>query len=533
MRGDSVIDGASGTGYVTAKQYLRAVTRRWWVIGLALLVGGLGGTAYAGSVVKQYKSVVTVSVTPTGVTDVNAVTGTRTTTAINMDNEVQLVTSPTVATGASALLKSTEDPFALAKHVTVTVRPNTALMDISFKAAKPAVAQQGAHAFASAYLNQRRIHAQADLDDQVDGLESQIKTVSASLRTVTAQIASLPDNSPTKSYAAAQQTVLVSQLSSLQAKLAPLQITTVTPGDILADAQLPTTPSGLGRKVMLLGGLLIGLLMGFVLAAVAERVDPRVLHPDDLAGRLPVLAQFGRASRLRPGRVAPPGSRTALGFAHLRNRLVASSPDGLTVLVTAARQGDGTSVVAANLAVALARGGFDTVLLCLDPASPSLRALEATNTPSVGDVVRAELPADYPPVLPSLRVVSGGPDTPAELPTAGLTAFNQRLRGLAQYVVVESPSLATDGDAQAWAGLADAALVVVELRRTTSSSVLRAEALLEPVTRSVAGLVTVPRSRRHRGEARQDSVRDDDVMAPTPRTRDDGDNNVAHLHGAQ
>ena len=308
-------DGAIDTGYVTTRQYVRALVRRWWVIALALVLGGLGGTVAAHSLAKQYRSVVTVSVTPTGVQDVNAVTGTRTSTAINMDNEVQLVTSPTVATGASALLRTGQDPFALTKKVTVTVRPNTALMDIAVKAATPTQAQQAAHAFAIAYLNQRRVHAQTDLEGQISGLQSQIKSVSAQLRTATAQIASLPDNSPTKSYAAAQQTVLVSQLSALQAKLAPLQITTITPGDILADAQLPTAPSGLGRKVMLLGGLLVGLLLGLVLASLAERLDPRVLHPDDVSGgRLSVLARFTRPSRLRTGRIVPPGSRDSPRF---------------------------------------------------------------------------------------------------------------------------------------------------------------------------------------------------------------------------
>lgn len=526
-------DGATDAGYITARQYLRAVSRRWWVIVLSLVLGGLAGGAYAGSVVKQYRSVVTVAVTPTGVQDVNAVTGARTSTVINMDNEVQLVTSPSVAAAASSLLGSTDDPFKLVKQITVAVRANTALMDIAFKASQPARAQQGAHAFATAYLNQRRVRAQTDLDGQVSALQSQLKALTAQLKTLTAQIASLPTNSPTRGYALAQQTVLVTQLSSLQAKLAPLQITTITPGGILSDARLPTRPSGLGSKVMVLGGLLLGLLLGLVLTSLVERVDPRVLHPDDLVDApLPLLARFPRTAELRSVSIAPPGSITALAFAHLRNLLVAGAPsdDGLTVLVTGARAGEGSSSVALNLAVSLARGGFDTVLVCLDGHSRTLTALDASSSPSVSDVIRREPPANWIPALPSLRVVTPDGDPGSELSTAALPMFSRRLRELAQYVVIEAPSLAKDADAQALAAVADDVLVVVELRKTTSASVTKATALLEPLRPSLVGLVTVPRVRRLRSRP----TAGDRQPGTTARHSSEGrDDSVAPIHGVQ
>ena len=202
------------------------------------------------------------------------------------------------------------------------------------------------------------------------------------------------------------------------------------------------------------------------------------------------------------------------------------------MVVTGARTGDGTSVVAANLAVALARGGFPTVLVCLDPASPSLRALEAEDAVTVAQLLRSDSVPSCPPVLPSLHVVAATADGDEPLTAAVLPLFNQRLRAIAPYVVVETPSLSIDADAQSWAALAGATLVVVELRRATTASVHEAAALLEPVTPGVAGLVTVPRFRRSRTTGRHDAVRGDDLLASSPRVSDDGDA-VAHLHGAQ
>ena len=192
MKGRKLTDNAHGSpGYLTLEHYARALRRRWWLLAIALVIGALSGSAYAGSVTKQYSASATVSVTPTGLLDTSSVSGTRAATAINMDNEVQLVTSPGVAAVAVGLLRTGDNPFQLVKHVTVTVRPNTALMDIAFKADQPLAAEQGAHALASAYLSQRRVTAQNALDIQIAGLRSQIAQLSGQLKIVTGQIVSL------------------------------------------------------------------------------------------------------------------------------------------------------------------------------------------------------------------------------------------------------------------------------------------------------------------------------------------------------
>src|SRR5262249_1607751 len=67
------------------------------------------------------------------------------------------------------------------------------------------------------------------------------------------------------------------------------------------------------------------------------------------------------------------------------------------------------------------------------------------------------------------------------------------LRGQAEYVVIEAPSTAASADAQSLASLADAAIIAVELRRTTHVEVLDAAEQLRRVGTPLLGAVVMPR----------------------------------------
>src|SRR5262249_45100746 len=67
------------------------------------------------------------------------------------------------------------------------------------------------------------------------------------------------------------------------------------------------------------------------------------------------------------------------------------------------------------------------------------------------------------------------------------------LRTQAEYVVIEAPPTATSSDAQSLANAADAAIVAVELHRTTRIDLLDAAEQLERVRNAVLGCVVLPR----------------------------------------
>src|SRR5262249_58497487 len=112
-------------------------------------------------------------------------------------------------------------------------------------------------------------------------------------------------------------------------------------------------------------GSVAGLVVGLVVAFVWDRRDGGLHSAADverLAG-LPVLLNLSRKAVGRQVSLASPRSQTGRGFTELAYTVAASLGEGShVVLVAGATPGRGASVVAANLAAALARTHSGAVL---------------------------------------------------------------------------------------------------------------------------------------------------------------------------
>ena len=143
---------------------------------------------------------------------------------------------------------------------------------------------------------------------------------------------------------------------------------------VLDPANLPRASTGPNYLLNAAAGLALGLLLGVGSAFIRDRLDDSVRGPDDLAEQtdLPVLASVPRApARAEDGGprlvvVDEPDSSAAEAYRQVRGKIAraARSREVTTTvtLVTSAARDDGAAEVAANTAVALARGG-DRVLL--------------------------------------------------------------------------------------------------------------------------------------------------------------------------
>src|SRR5882724_2200776 len=87
------------------------LVRRWWVVALAAVFGGVLAFGYTLVSPKSYDSTTPVQVlAPQG-------DGAK----VDLDTEAQIVPTEKVAIGAQALMGTTEDITSLLSHVTVTV----------------------------------------------------------------------------------------------------------------------------------------------------------------------------------------------------------------------------------------------------------------------------------------------------------------------------------------------------------------------------------------------------------------------------
>jgi polysaccharide biosynthesis transport protein len=261
----------------------------------------------------------------------------------------------------------------------------------------------------------------------------------------------------------------------------PMFVTLVTP------ATLPTAPTGVGLRILLPIGALLGLLLGIATVFVRDHFDRRVRDRADLERLLdaPVLASIPLGRHSDDVFIRRPLSAAAESYRFLREHLnsLATMPEGGAVLLVAGAQtGDGGTSVAANLAVALAEPGARVLLVDADLWHPSLSAVfDASRRPGWSDLLagRASLDEVAVPVprVPRLRLVTAGYTTvrPADIfrDTSLAQAFRD-MRSQADVVVVDSAPLLEVSHAIALARACDIVALVADVRRTTKEDVREA-----------------------------------------------------------
>ncbi|MEV6299413.1 Wzz/FepE/Etk N-terminal domain-containing protein [Actinoplanes sp. NPDC051861] len=497
---------ASRPASADVSHYLGVFRRHWWIALVATGAGLSAGAVLSQTMPKVYESSTSVLVQSVD-QDTNAQGG-RTKGAVNLDTEAQLVGSGAVSVKAAALMRSSMSPIELAKSVSVQVPANTTVLVITYRADTPAGAQHGSHAFAEAYLRNREETARAQLDRQIQSLNLKVKQLTTSLTNINARLAVAPRGSSTESNLQSLRNNSQNQLNSLTGRLNELTTTMVGGGSIISDARQPDAPTSPNTLLNVGTGGMVGLLLGLALAYLRERFDRRLVTANDVRdrGRVPVLAALDERSTPHFDDVLQPYGPGGRVFNRLRNEVLASLQSGdQIIVVTGTSRGSASTLVAANLAAALARTGSDVVLIgahlpdSVVDVAPLARMLGVSAVPGLSDLLAGRVglgrALQRTPRIPSLRVITtGGAATAAGLmQSQRLRDTLEALRRQSQYVVIEAPSTSSSADAQSLASLADAAILAVELRRSRRPALLDATEQLQRVGTRLLGAVVLPR----------------------------------------
>ncbi|GAB4470237.1 MAG: polysaccharide biosynthesis tyrosine autokinase [Elainellaceae cyanobacterium] len=275
---------------------------------------------------------------------------------------------------------------------------------------------------------------------------------------------------------------------------------------VISAALVPEKPAASSKKLILLGGLLLGAAMGTVTAFLVDLLDRSVktipnaqqlLHYP-LLGVVPAWKQASKRPDLLP-MLQSDGSQ----FADIRHAYqVLQSNLGLldsefrlkTLVITSSVPQEGKSQVAANLAMAIAQAGQAVLLVDADfHRATQHKIWNVDGAGGLTDVLahRAELADRIQPVAPNLALLAAG--SLAASTTAALTP--QKLLPLIaaavqQYdvVIFDAPALSGAADASTLGKLADGTLLVV--RPTTAVEDLKAtRGLLNLSRQHVLGIV--------------------------------------------
>jgi capsular exopolysaccharide synthesis family protein len=485
---------------VDLRRYVEPVVRQKRLALLTACVVFAACLLYTFTRTPVYRSTATVLVKPTGVNLANLPSGAE--KLVDIETEARVVRSMPVAERAAPSVHAGLTPAQLLDRVSVAPVVDTLTLEISFRDTDPSVAQEGASAFARAYLAYRAQQAQELVASQLAEIDASLAADQTRLRHLNATIASSPPRSASARNARTQRKDVLARVALLEDKLTATHLLNTDPGTVIVNARTPKGPIGPNRASGVVIGLLLGLAAGVAVAFIRGRMDRRVHTSAELEEALgsPLLASIpwvpdggdGAAGLIT---VRDPEAPASEAFRALRATLMAVAGRGEgTLMVVSALPGEGKTMVAANLSVALAAIGKRVVLVSADMRRPRVHEMFGLpNGRGLSSILSGEVPADLgvlDPEVESLYICPGGPP-PAEpgelLLSQRMRDLVEELRGLVEYVVLDAPPVLTVADALALAPLVDGVLFVVDARSTERQAVAEASRRLEQVGVSLLG----------------------------------------------
>lgn len=473
-------------------QLARLIRRRWFLLLQAVIAGAAAGLLIASFASERYEATATVLVGPaSGAAPTSAQVG-----SLSADAAARLVRTRGVAERVSREVAGNPSPGALLGAVSARPDESGSFVNVTAEDASSERAAAIANAFAEEFIAARA----ASVSDRVE------EAIAAGER----QLAALPPTSRDR--------------ARLRTELAELRATAVLRG-IEAEVIDPAVSGELERDFepvpSTLAGAVLGFLFGLILAFALAALDPRVRSLSEISRLLPVpqLAAVAKARRSRRRRGVPVLSAASEPFQHLRSALIVfGGKDSLRRLVVTspADAGEGKTVVAANLAVALAKMGLRVCVVDADLRNGQLASqfgIDATRGGLV-EMLRGTPAAEASQLFQIPGEQSGNGATPggAELtvvPAATMSADAAEILAgprlaevLAELgaehdvVIVDAPPVLAAGETLQLAEGASGTILVIRHSHTTRHAVLRSARIVTEAKGTILGVVAtgVPKS---------------------------------------
>ena len=262
----------------------------------------------------------------------------------------------------------------------------------------------------------------------------------------------------------------------------------------LVEQAIPPRSPVRPRKAHLAGlGLLAGLLLGVGLVFGRDYLDNTLKDPDEVERylHLDVLAAVPRYE--------DPGTHMVTeAYQNLRTALIFGRREegGQVVLIAGTAPQEGKTTTLVNLATLLASAGERTVAVDLDLRRAQLHnRLRMSREPGVTTHFVQHEPLDTlirPTKVPNLWVLTAGPlppNPPALLARKAMGELMDELRRRFDWVILDSPPLASVTDAQLLARHADQAVLVVQYNHVDKKLVKRAVGQLRRASGALLGVV--------------------------------------------
>jgi succinoglycan biosynthesis transport protein ExoP len=272
------------------------------------------------------------------------------------------------------------------------------------------------------------------------------------------------------------------------------------------DAARPSGPQWPDRNSYMTRGLLMGLLAGIGLSLLLERLNQRIRSVEELRAMIPlpllglVPEINGKVSLSVRGKWIDEHlfSPIAEAFRTLRTSIYFGLPkdQSKVILITSPLMGEGKSMVASNLGIAMAQSGHRTLIVDSDFRRPMQdQIFEVSKEIGLSTLVAARCKFEEAIVasgIAGLDILPIGPNPHNPTEILNSKAFAQIILSLRQQydnVIIDSPPVLPVADARILTGLSDITLLILRVGVSSNKPALAAIAALSSVGGRVLGAV--------------------------------------------
>ncbi len=311
---------------------------------------------------------------------------------------------------------------------------------------------------------------------------------------------------------------------------------------VVDPAVLPGAPISTNKRLALIVGAMMGIVLGASLAFVVETLDTSISTIEDVESmiKLRVLGMvppLGKESKKKKGAMEQireklfpshsirdnedpiyliahfePTSVAAEAFRNIHTNL-RLDPTQKTILITSSGPHEGKSSIASNLAVVMAQSGLKTLLISADLRRPSLdKVFGIKRDPGLNelitgaaslkevlndivDIMVGEMNFDdirKTPGLDNITIIPSGrlSYNPAEvLKSKEIKPLVEKLKSRYDIIIFDAPPVLPVTDASLLAPGMDCVMLVYEIGRTSREALLRTKIQLESVGAKITGVV--------------------------------------------
>ncbi len=278
---------------------------------------------------------------------------------------------------------------------------------------------------------------------------------------------------------------------------------------VVAEARIPTMPSGPMRFYSLAVGTILSLVTGCVLAFALEYVDNSVKTGDEIerhvkAPFLGLIDKYegdgsaGSAGSAYLVTINAPKSNTSENFRKIRTNIIFSSQEAnrRVLLVTSAVPREGKTLVSVNLAVVMAQSGKRVLLVDCDLRRPMIhKVMNCENVKGISNFLAGLCPLDdiiQSTQIENLWLVTSGPLPPNQSELLGsepMRTFLSEVGKRFDLVIVDCAPVTSVADALVLGSMVDGVVEVVKSHSTARGLLEQATQHLRDVNAKVIGVI--------------------------------------------